>query len=84
MPDLECRLAKVEEHVEMLDKSVTDFTHEKRRQYDQTNALLREIESKLNGMQGFSNGVKWTIGAIFGLLGGAIVFLLNRVFGLPN
>jgi len=84
MPDLECRLAKVEEHVDMLDRTVNDFTKERRRHADQTNELLMEIERNVSDMQGFSNGVKWTAGAFFGLLGGLVVMIFNRIFGAQN
>lgn len=75
-------MAKLEEHVDNLDRTINDFTQDRRRQSDQTNELLRDIESKINGMQGFSNGVKWTVGIFFAMIGGVIALTFNKIFGV--
>jgi uncharacterized coiled-coil protein SlyX len=82
MPDLECRLAKVEERVAMHDSTISKVAEEINRQSHENYELLREIERKLNDMQGFSNGVKWTVGAIFAVFGGIAAVIFNKIFGI--
>lgn len=71
MPTLECRVAKIEEKVEMIQESI----HERRRQSDKTNEMLEEIMGKINRMQGFSAGVA----TVFGMLGAAASFLWDKL-----
>jgi hypothetical protein len=87
MPDLACRVAKLEERMESLIESST----ERRRQADRTNDLLEEIRNSLqteivslkeeiSEIKGFSNGLKTGAMAIASLLGSAITVIIDRFF----
>jgi len=67
MPDIDCRLAKLEERVETIQESMI----ERRRQSDHILAILEEIQGSISKMHGFGAGVAGAfgmIGAIAGLL----------------
>lgn len=60
MPDVECRLAKLEERVDMMH----ELAGERRRQSDQLMEKLDEIQRELTRMKGFTAGVAMTFSII--------------------
>jgi predicted nucleic acid-binding Zn-ribbon protein len=87
MPDLSCRVAKLEERVEALIETTT----ERRRQADRTNELLEEIRNSLQSeivalkeeiseMKGFGNGLKTGVMMVVGLLSSGLTVIVDRIF----
>jgi endonuclease III len=87
MPDLSCRVAKLEERVEALIETTT----ERRRQADRTNELLEEIRNSLQSeivalkeeiseMKGFGNGLKTGAVMMAGLLSSGLTVIVDRIF----
>lgn len=66
MPDLECRLAKVEESLQ-----------ERRRQADHDHEILEDIQRKINQMRGFMAGVAF----VFSIAGFIVNLLWSRISG---
>lgn len=87
MPDLSCRVAKLEERVMALIETTT----ERRRQADRTNEILEEIRSSLQNeivslkeelseIKGFGNGLKTGVMMVVGLLSSALTVVIDRLF----
>jgi predicted nucleic acid-binding Zn-ribbon protein len=87
MPDLSCRVAKLEEQV----KTLYDNSTERRRQADRTNELLEEIRNSLQSeitalkeeiseIKGFGNGLKAGAMMMIGLLSSGITVVIDRIF----
>jgi len=87
MPDIGCRLAKLEEQV----KTLHEIGQERRRHADKTNDLLEEIRNNIQDdilslkgdiseIKGFRNGMKTGIMMVVGLLSSSITILIDRLF----
>lgn len=87
MPDLACRVAKLEERVD----SIIEASTERRRQADRTNDLLEEIRNSLQSeiaelkneiseIKGFSNGLKTGAMVVASLIGSGITIVIDKLF----
>ena len=73
MPDLACRLAKLEERSEIHD----NFFIERRRESDHVLEKLEKISSDITRMKGFTAGIAMA----FSMIGGIIAFSWDRLVG---
>lgn len=75
MPDLGCRVAKIEEKLENFHITIDDIKIENRRKMDAIEELMQEnkksllaIEGQLQSMKGFTAGIIFAGSSIFGLI----------------
>ena len=80
MPDLECRVAKLEQAVEGLRDMISEEKNEYRRKMDQVCDALDDINQTLQKQRGFVGGVTFTVGAVFSL----ITWFFSSKYGTPS
>lgn len=64
MPDELCRLAKVEQQIETLDKDLTDLSEK----LDKIIKAIEEMKTEQSRYKGFLGGIVFTIGALYSFL----------------
>ena len=65
MPDLNCRVAKVEERLDGLVKDIHCDREDARRHSDRIFAALDELQKNASSNKGFFGGVVFAVSAIF-------------------
>ena len=65
MPDLECRVAKLEQAVEGLRDMIAEEKNENRRKMDQIFEAIDHLNKTIEKQRGFVGGVIFTVGAVF-------------------
>lgn len=68
MPDLDCRVAKLEQAVEGLRDIIAEEKNDHRRKMDKICEALDAINQTLQKQRGFIGGVTFTVGAVFSLI----------------
>jgi regulator of replication initiation timing len=64
MPDDSCRLAKVEQQIETLEKDLTDLNEK----LDKIIKAIEEMKTEQSRYKGFLGGIVFTIGALYSFL----------------
>ena len=72
MPDLNCRVSKVEQQIESLLQDIHQEREESRRRSDRIFLALDELKKDSANNRGFFGGIVFAVGAIFAV--GAYIF----------
>lgn len=65
MPDLNCRVSKVEQQIESLLQDIHQEREESRRRSDRIFLVLETLQKDANNNKGFFGGVVFAVAAIF-------------------
>lgn len=88
--NLESRVSHLEERAAASDEKVRGMAEvlvDRRRQSDKFMEILEDIQGKINvmqskvdGMQGFSDGIKWSLMIAIGAIGFIAAKIFNKIF----
>ena len=68
MPDLECRVAKLEQVVEGLRDMISEDKRESRECLREINESLDDLKKNMEKQRGFVGGVIFTVSAVFSVV----------------
>lgn len=68
MPDLNCRVSKVEQQIESLLQDIHQEREESRRRSDRIFLVLDELKKDSANNKGFFGGIVFAVGAIFAVV----------------
>jgi hypothetical protein len=68
MPDINCRVAKVEQQIEALLQDIHHDREESRRRSDRIFLILDELQKNAHNNKGFFGGVVFSVSAIFAFI----------------
>lgn len=68
MPDLNCRVSKVEQQIESLLQDIHQEREESRRRSDRIFLALDELKKDSANNRGFFGGIVFAVGAIFAVV----------------
>ncbi len=68
MPDLNCRVSKVEQQIESLLQDIHQEREESRRRSDRIFLALDELKKDSANNKGFFGGIVFAVGAIFAVV----------------
>jgi hypothetical protein len=68
VPDLNCRVSKVEQQIESLLQDIHQEREESRRRSDRIFLVLETLQKDANNNKGFFGGVVFSVSAIFAFI----------------
>ena len=68
MPDLDCRVAKMEQRLDSLCRELNENNEENRRRLEKIFLALEELQKSNNSNKGFFGGVVFSVSAIFAFI----------------